>query len=389
MSENKRRMMPALVLGSHTMGLAIIRSLGQMGVPVIVIYYEHEDMGYRSKYVQDYLFTESPESSEEAFLDILISCKKKYGSCVVFPSDDASLFVVAKNKEYLSGFHLLACPDWDLVNLVVDKKRTYSLADKCGIPAPRTMVPTSESDVKEFCGLIGYPCLIKPCFSHRYYDHFKKKMTRVENLEQALLAFREADSLDVEVMVQELIPGGDTLGVNYNSFVFGDSEPVEFVAEKVRLSPPKFGVPRVVRSRWLPEVAEIGQKTVKAFGYKGYSCTEFKKDPRDGVYKLMEINGRHNRSSLLSLKCGINFPYLEYRSHVDGNFPRQVQSDAEFLWIDEFRDLYQTFASAKEESLGLKKIVEPYLKNHVFAVFDRRDLAPFATRIRGLMKQII
>ena len=102
----------------------------------------------------------------------------------------------------------------------------------------------------------------------------------------------------------------------------------------------------------------------------------------------MELNGRHNRSSLLSLKCGVNFPFIEYKSHVSGKFPRQVQSDTEVLWIDEFRDLYQSFASYKEEALGVKKIVDPYLQNHVFAVFDRKDLAPFATRVHGLVRRI-
>lgn len=389
MSEKNEVMRPAIVLGSHTMGLAIIRSLGQLGVPVIVIYYGQEDMGYRSKYVRDCLFTERPESSEDAFLDVLVRCNQKYGKCVVFPSDDASLWVVAKNKQSLSAYHSLACPDWELVELVVDKKRTYELAAQNDIPSPKTMVPADESEVKSFCESIGYPCLIKPCLSHRYYDHFKKKMTRVENLQQALAAYREAAALDVEVMVQELIPGGDTLGVNYNSFVSADSAPVEFIAEKVRLSPPGFGVPRVVRSKWIPAVAEAGQKTIRTFAYQGYSCTEFKRDPRDGTFKLMELNGRHNRSSLLSLRCGINFPFIEYQSHVNGVCLQQVQSDVEYLWIDEFRDLYQTFVSAKEESLGLRRIIEPYVKKHVFAVFDRRDLAPFATRVQGLLRQMV
>lgn len=389
MSEKNEVMRPAIVLGSHTMGLAIIRSLGQLGVPVIVIYYGQEDMGYRSKYVRDCLFTERPESSEDAFLDVLVRCNQKYGKCVVFPSDDASLWVVAKNKQSLSAYHSLACPDWELVELVIDKKRTYELAAQNDIPSPKTMVPADESEVKSFCESIGYPCLIKPCLSHRYYDHFKKKMTRVENLQQALAAYREAAALDVEVMVQELIPGGDTLGVNYNSFVSADSAPVEFIAEKVRLSPPGFGVPRVVRSKWIPAVAEAGQKTVRTFAYQGYSCTEFKRDPRDGTFKLMELNGRHNRSSLLSLRCGINFPFIEYQSHVNGVCLQQVQSDVEYLWIDEFRDLYQTFVSAKEESLGLRRIIEPYVKKHVFAVFDRRDLAPFATRVQGLLRQMV
>ncbi len=44
---------PAIVLASHTMGLAVIRALGIMGVPIVVVVYdEKEDMGYVSKYVK-------------------------------------------------------------------------------------------------------------------------------------------------------------------------------------------------------------------------------------------------------------------------------------------------------------------------------------------------
>ncbi|MHC4929380.1 MAG: ATP-binding protein, partial [Planctomycetota bacterium] len=81
----------------------------------------------------------------------------------------------------------------------------------------------------------------------------------------------------------------------------------------MRLSPPDSGVPSVVISKHIPEVVQAGRKLLKAFDYRGYSCMEFKKDPNDGIYKLMEINARHNRSSLLAVKCGINFPWVEYQ----------------------------------------------------------------------------
>ncbi len=50
----------------------------------------------------------------------------------------------------------------------IDKKRTYALADAIGVPAPKTMVPHSAEDVEEYGRTIDYPCLVKPCQSHRY-----------------------------------------------------------------------------------------------------------------------------------------------------------------------------------------------------------------------------
>jgi D-aspartate ligase len=71
-------------------------------------------------------------------------------------------------------------------------------------------------------------------------------------------------------------------------------------------------VPSVVISKDINGVIESGRKILQASSYDGYSCTEFKKDIRDGKYKLMEINGRHNHSALLSIRCGINFLLIEY-----------------------------------------------------------------------------
>ena len=52
----------------------------------------------------------------------------------------------------------------------------------------------------------------------------------------------------------------------------------------------------MVLSEHVPEVIEPGRKILQAMGFYGYACTEFKRDPRDGSHKLMEVNGRHNLS---------------------------------------------------------------------------------------------
>lgn len=46
---------------------------------------------------------------------------------------------------------------------------------------------------------------------------------------------------------------------------------------------------------------------------------EFRRDARDGVSKLLEINGRFWGSLQLAVDAGVDFPYLLYRLAIDGD----------------------------------------------------------------------
>ncbi len=46
-------MLPVIILSTHNMGLGVIRSLGPMGIPIVAVYYEKNDMGFLSKYVTE------------------------------------------------------------------------------------------------------------------------------------------------------------------------------------------------------------------------------------------------------------------------------------------------------------------------------------------------
>ncbi len=383
------KMIPAIVLASHTMGLAVIRALGTMGVPIVVIVYaEREDMGYVSKYVREKIPAPHPEKSEDQFIDVLMKCAAHLGGGLVIPTSDETLAAVSRHKTLLERHYRVACTEWNITEQFIDKKRTYALADAIGVPAPKTTIPHSVDDVERYSRTIDYPCLVKPCQSHRYYDRFKRKMTRVENLEQMLAAYQEAADAGLETMLQELIPGDDTQGVNYNSYFWNGEPLVEFTAEKVRNAPPGLGSPRVAVSKHIPEVLEPGRKILQAMGFYGYSCTEFKKDARDGVYKLMEVNGRHNLSGLLAVRCGINFPWIHYQHLVCGELPSACDYRTAVYWIDIIRDIGYSLKCIKKERYSLSQYIRPYRSPHVFAILDPRDPRPFAQRCINLAKRV-
>jgi D-aspartate ligase len=187
-------------------------------------------------------------------------------------------------------------------------------------------------------------------------------------------------------MLQELIPGDDTHGVNYNCYMW-DGEPlVEFTAQKLRLSPPGFGAPCAIVSRQIPEVVEPGRRILRALGFNGYACVEFKRDARDGVYKLMEVNGRVNLSLLLSVRCGINFAWLMYRHLVFGERPKAQAYRSGVYWLEGAKDAYYGAVGIAGGRISLRSFLRPYVGPHVFAIADLRDVRPALKRYADYLR---
>ena len=387
MSRKLRQSTPAIVLGCHKLGLGVIRALGQMKIPIVAVYYNKMDMGYVSKFViADYRFCD-PDQDEAGFVSSLVDLASKWEGGVVIPSDDATLIPASRHKKLLERHFKVAACQWRTTETCIRKKHTYALAQRIGVPCPRTLIPKTSGEAIDFAEMVGLPCVLKPSVGHRFFDIFRKKMVFIEDIEQLKNAYRRAEEAGTEMMVQEFIPGDDASGANYNSYFIDGAPEVEITAQKVRLSPPQLGFPRVVVSRHIPELLAPGRTMLQALGYSGFSCTEFKKDARDGIYKLMEINPRQNLSTMLSVKCGINFPYLTYMHTLNGELPERSFSSAEGIyWIDIGKDIIESIRSAGIERYSLATYLRPYLRPHVFTVPSAGDMSPFFKRSCDIVK---
>lgn len=378
---------PAIVLSGHTMALGVVRALGAMGVPVVNLHYDERDVAHTSRHITHSIRVPHPERSEQEFIGALGECARQYEGGVLFPVSDESVVAVARHRENLGRHFRVACPEWDVVRKFIDKKHTYTLAEESGVPAPRTITPSSLEEAEAYGRQIEYPCLVKPSQSHRFYERFGKKMFSVSALDELLRVYGQASAAGLEVMLQEIIPGEDSQVVNYNAYFHRGEALAEFTAVHVRNAPPSWGSPRVAASADIPEVIEPGRRILRALDFEGYACTEFKRDSRDGVYKLMEVNGRHNLSTMLAVRCGINFPWLHYRHLAYGDTPSTQGFETGIHWIDITRDVGYSIIHRRQERYSLKQYLEPYLRRHVFAIFDWGDPAPFFARCAFLGKQ--
>jgi D-aspartate ligase len=377
---------PAVVISGHTMALAVVRALGEAGVPVVVLHYDARDFAQASRYTIAAIRVPHPMLDEAAFMDALVARGREFGGSVLIPASDESTVAVSRNKTLLAEHFAVACSDWEVTERFIDKSRTYEIAATCGVPAPRTVVAMSEAHVRDEAARIGYPVLLKPAESHRFYERFKRKMVRADTESELVNAYRSAVEAGLAVMVQEIIPGDDHTVVNYNAYFWRGQPLVEFTARQLRKAPPALGSPRVAISERIPEVLEPGRRILATLGFEGFACTEFKRDSRDGVYKLMEVNGRHNLSGLLAVRSGVNFPLLHYRHLAEGLVPGAVPYRAGVYWTDVLRDVGYSLAYLRRERYRLPDYLAPYARRHCDAILDRHDMGPFWARLGYLAR---
>jgi D-aspartate ligase len=121
-------------------------------------------------------------------------------------------------------------------------------------------------------------------------------------------------------MLQAVVPGGDEELYTVGSYLDREGRALGiFCGRKLRQTPrSRKLVPRGVgscrhgESLWAPELVEDSLHLLKVCDFTGISQVEFKRDPRDGQYKLMEINPRLWMWHTLAAACGVNLPYIAY-----------------------------------------------------------------------------
>jgi D-aspartate ligase len=374
--EPRVQLVPAIVAGCSKAGLAIIRALGSHNVPIVGVGYGRGQIGLGSRFVRERVRSPDPAMDEAGFLDCLQAVAERWAGAVLFPSDDGSLVTLSRNKPLLSRNFRVVAERWHLVRSLIDKQHTYEVARFVGVPCPRLQLVRDVADARAFAREIGFPCLLKPTVGHLFFKAFARKMLMAhspDELERGLQAVRDYPG---EVMLCEFIPGPDTCSANYNSFCVAGQPVQEFTAQKVRMSPTSIGFPTVVHSQHMPAVLSVGRRMAAALGYDGFSCMEFKLDSRDGAYKLMEVNGRHNYSGQLASACGIDFPLLSYLAAQNVSLP-VVQSELpELFWIDEERDIRGALRVMLRRNSAVRAYFEPYRRPNVYAVFSRSDPMP-------------
>ena len=292
-------------------GLAVIRGLGIAGIPVIACGAEPRSLGFYSKYAVDRFVYTNPWVSKSGFIRDIVPIIKKTNPGLIIPSVDSTLVALDECREEFEPYACLAAPCSEVLAYAYDKCKTLQLAKCLDVPAPATVRGDTLEEILEKATSLRFPVAIKPR-GHQLYAptahtmDFKSRYARnLTELKEVLEPLGEQLAV---VLVQECVSG---IGVCVSA-VFNNGDPVVmFPYVRVREVPLSGGVSVLRESVKLDErLRRYVTALLKEIKWHGVAMVEFKYDERCDSYTLMEINGRFQASTALSLDAGLNLPYL-------------------------------------------------------------------------------
>ena len=364
----------ALVLNSQVNGLGVIRSLGMKGVSVLALDPDPLAVGMHSKYVKGRVVCPEPLHQEEAFVNLLISIGKEMEvPGILFPTTDAYVVAVVRSKAKLEKYYRIPFSPWEIIKEIVDKEHQYKKAKKAGIPIPITFFPKGINDVRTIGKNITYPVILKPAYSHPFVVKYPIKAVKVNSDKELLEKYQKYTLAGHKMLIQEIIEGNANRLHAFCSYVNKHGEFIAiFTSRKLEQYPPDFGMGTVFESVDEPRIVELGTRLLKIFNYYGISSSEFKLDPKDGQFKLMELNPRTTRCSSLSTECGVNFPYIAYQDMLGKKSTRASLSyNTRWVFVEQ-----RLFKQGKIAFIGQK--MKPPLRHRkcIYAIFSSNDPIP-------------
>ena len=264
--------------------------------------------GFYSRYCS-HRFVHPPPTSG-AFVKTLTEFLARTDCDVIFPLDDDVLEVVSRIRNSLPNPGALLLPDHETLMLAGDKTRLIPYAANMGVPVPRSVVVGGESDLLRV-DKIKPPVIIKP--SH---GSGGRGIVHVDHGCAVAPACRALLAEGRRMLVQERIPA-EGEGLGYFALYGQDKQLLaQFMHRRLREYPIEGGPSTLREGIWDEQVAADARRLLEGLGWVGVAMVEFKRDPRDGVAKLMEINPRFWGSIALAIFSEVDFPVLAARATV-------------------------------------------------------------------------
>ena len=366
----------AVVMGGDYQGLGIVRSLGREGIPVCVIDDEHSISRY-SRYATHGLRVADLRNEQRA-VKTLLDVGRDLGlqGWILFPTRDELVATLSRNRTVLAETYRVPAQEWSTIRWIWDKRNTYQKCDELGIPSPKTWsrVPLEDLDKIE----AEFPLVLKPAIKEHFFYATKAKAWRANNPSELKDLYEKATKLTGEggVLLQELVPGDGRHQFSYCAFFKGGKAIGSMVTRRRRQHPHDFGrASTYVETIDLPALESLSKRFLRSINYYGLVEVEYKLDPRDGQFKLLDVNARTWGYHSLGSSAGVDFPQLLYRDQI-AEAVEPCRGRAGVSWIRLLTDIPTAFTDMMRGRLGCRDYVESLRGLHEEAVFNREDPIP-------------
>ena len=366
-----------MVLGLGATAIAVGRILARHGVKVFGADSDKGTPGRFSKYILRPPFGYFAEG-EELLTGLIEFAHARSDRPILMATSDVYIEFIGRHAEILQGYYAFQSSyKQELADQFLNKRSFYNLCLRRGIVMPRFMEFGGDDSPEDIMNAIGLPIIVKPDLIHRWKTKLRgRKVVLIENAAELRRRIVEQKALFRESLIQEVIPGPeDNLFIYKGYFEEGTGRCVaEFTGQKIRQCPPDFGSASFAVAVENEEVRRISRTFLESCGFRGLCGAEYKFDPRDHSYKMIEINIRPQIWEDLTRVAGLDIVWAAYCDLAGLPVelpPNQINGGS---WSYLFRDLYSGMHFVRKGDLTVKKWLRSYKNWGSDAVLDRKDV---------------
>lgn len=389
---NAHELPAAIVCNAHITGLAVARSLARRGVPVIGLDREPYGVALASRALVAAAVCANPIGKEDEFVeDVKAIGRHLQRPAVLFGCMDEWVLALSGHRAELEGMFAFPFAEDAVVRRILDKSELYREAEAAGIPYPKT-VDTREVDEEVALAEIGVPCVLKPAAKRPFYDAFGANLFTPQTAEE--FRRRRADGARFGMLAQEIVPATANDYVTVGAAIAPGGEALgTFVGQRLEIYPAGFGTTCLARAVSEPQLEAHAVAILRRLGYHGIAEVEFLRDPRDGVFKVLDINTRPWKWVGLPIAAGVDLPWLVYARTTGLPIEPPARRD-DVIWVS-IKDYVPLRARGEamqeEDPIGrerwLKLIAGRVGDGIVDGILDPADPEPFYRVIQATFGQ--
>lgn len=365
----------AIIIEGHVQGLSNTRSLGSAGIPVIVLD-KADCVARHSRYCQR--FFRCPDYGADALADFLIRLAeaKNLKDWLLLPSNDHAVLTLSRNKARLEAYFKVITPGLDIIETIYDKSRLLDVAKETGVPVPKTFYADGPDPIDI---PLSFPVLTRGRFGLDFYKTTGRKAFLANDIKELRkqLSFIDKIFSVQKTLTQELIPDdGTNKTISFAAFCVDGEIKAFWMGKKLREHPIRFGTATFAQSVYVEACYTQSVPLLKRLDYTGVCEVEYLKDPRDGQYKLIEINARTWLWVGLARACGVDFAGMAYDYVNNQNIEYPDGYDTNLKWNNCVTDTLILLQYIKAGKFNIGNYFKSIKGKKVNAVFDIKDPFP-------------
>jgi predicted ATP-grasp superfamily ATP-dependent carboligase len=386
---------------SNKQSLACVRSLGRIGLRVAVGECATEcdaaesALSFRSRYARHSLVLPDVATDADAFAAEVVSFVRDHQIHVVIPTNDGAITAMAPYREQLAalGCTLALASDATLA-IANDKDRTLEVAERLGIPYPRSMRIDRLDDLPAVMDAFPFPFVLKPTVSFPRDAPVRLQVIEVIDEVEAISAVQTYLSSGSAVLAQEWASGRRE-GV---SLFMVDGEVRAACGHVAYRTSPALGGASVLRESipLLPDLYEPAVRLVQEIGLNGVCEVEFRRDAA-GRPLLMEVNARLAGTIENALHSGVDFPLMLWEWAAGHTVPESTDYrigvrtrwlHGDMRWLrDNQRRVGRPDSVSRTRALAT--FAAEFLRTRHFDCVDWRDLRPALAELRATARAVL